>query len=295
MTELANKQIDLHTHSTESDGTLTPEALMRHAKDIGLSAVSLTDHDTIGGLAKARPIAEKLGLELVPGVELSTDYQEQEVHILGYYFDENNPEFLAKLKEFVDGRDKRNEKMIRLLQQEGFDITMEALYAENPDSVITRAHFGKYLVEHGFVKDRKTVFAKYLGDDCRCYVPREKITPFEAVKLIQMGGGLAFFAHPVLCHMNHDRLRNFIQLLKDAGLVGLEALYSKNSPADEENMRALAQEFDLLISGGSDFHGVNKPKIHLGTGKGNLNIPYHILEEIKEYHSTGSAGTKTRS
>ena len=273
--------IDLHTHSTESDGTLTPQELMQLASDIGLSAIALTDHDTVGGLSKAKPVAESLGIELVPGIELSTDYNGTEVHMLGFYIDDTNPAFLKKLQEFIDSRNLRNEKMAFLLQKEGFSITLEDLYREYPDSVITRAHFARYLVEHGYVKDRDTVFRKYLGDNCRCYVPREKITPFEAIDLIHLGGGLAFFAHPILCHMNHDRLRFFVRDLKEAGLTGMEAVYSMNSPGDERNMKKLAQEFDLLISGGSDFHGENKPYIHLGTGKGNLRIPDSILDAIK--------------
>ncbi len=273
--------IDLHTHSTESDGTLTPQELMQLASDIGLSAIALTDHDTVGGLSKAKPVAESLGIELVPGIELSTDYNGTEVHMLGFYIDDTNPAFLKKLQEFIDSRNLRNEKMAFLLQKEGFSITLEDLYREYPDSVITRAHFARYLVEHGYVKDRDTIFRKYLGDNCRCYVPREKITPFEAIDLIHLGGGLAFFAHPVLCHMNHDRLRFFVRDLKEAGLTGMEAVYSMNSPGDERNMKKLAQEFDLLISGGSDFHGENKPYIHLGTGKGNLRIPDSILDAIK--------------
>ena len=273
--------IDLHTHSTESDGTLTPQELMQLASDIGLSAIALTDHDTVGGLSKAKPVAESLGIELVPGIELSTDYNGTEVHMLGFYIDDTNPAFLKKLQEFIDSRNLRNEKMAFLLQKEGFSITLEDLYREYPDSVITRAHFARYLVEHGYVKDRDTVFRKYLGDNCRCYVPREKITPFEAIDLIHLGGGLAFFAHPVLCHMNHDRLRFFVRDLKEAGLTGMEAVYSMNSPGDERNMKKLAQAFDLLISGGSDFHGENKPYIHLGTGKGNLRIPDSILDAIK--------------
>lgn len=273
--------IDLHTHSTESDGTLTPEELMQLAADTGLSAIALTDHDTIGGLNKAEPVAKQLGIELVPGIELSTDYNGTEVHMLGFYIDNTNPAFLSKLQEFIDSRDIRNEKMAFLLQKEGFDITLEKLYQEYPESVITRAHFARYLVEHGFVKDRDTVFRKYLGDNCRCYVPREKISPFEAIDLIRLGGGLSFFAHPVLCHMNHDRLRFFVKDLKEAGLTGMEAIYSMNTPGDERNMKKLADEFGLLISGGSDFHGGNKPYIHLGTGKGNLRIPESILEDIK--------------
>lgn len=275
------KFIDLHTHSTESDGTLTPENLMEHAKNCGLSAIALTDHDSISGIRKAQPAAERLGIELVPGIELSTDYHGMEIHILGYYIDINHPDFLKKLKEFVDNRDNRNEKMAALLQQEGFDISIDALYQENPDSVITRAHFAKYLVEHGFVKDRETVFREYLGDGCRCCVPREKITPYEAIRLIKTGGGLAFFAHPVLCHMSQEELHDFTKSLTEAGLTGLEAIYSKNGPGDELRLRELAGEFGLRISGGSDFHGANKPDIHLGTGTGNLKIPYGVLEQVK--------------
>ncbi len=274
--------IDLHTHSTESDGTFSPEALVGHAKELGLSAIALTDHDTVNGLPKARRRAKELGIELVPGIELSTDYEGMEVHILGYYMDETEPAFLTKLQEFVDGRERRNDQMMELLQKEGFAITMEDLRRENPDSVITRAHISRYLVEHGFVKDKATVFQVYLGDGRRCYVPREKITPFEAIRLIQLGGGLAFFAHPVLCHMEDGRLRSFIQSLKEAGLAGIEAMYSLNRPEDEAYLKRLAEEYGLLVSGGSDFHGENKPDIQLGTGKSNLSIPYQYLAQIKE-------------
>lgn len=273
--------IDLHTHSTESDGTFTPQELIQLAADTRLSAIALTDHDTINGLSKARPIAENLGIELVPGIELSTDYNGTEVHILGFYIDDTNSYFLARLQDFIDSRELRNEKMAFLLQKEGFQISLNKLQQEYPESVITRAHFARYLVEKGFIKDRETVFRKYLGDNCRCYVPREKITPFEAIDLIKLGGGVSFFAHPVLCHMNQDRLRFFIQNLKAAGLTGIEAIYSMNTPGDVRNMKRLADEFNLLISGGSDFHGENKSYIHLGTGRGNLNIPDHLLELIK--------------
>lgn len=273
--------IDLHVHSTASDGTNTPEELVTLAKDTGLSAFALTDHDTIDGLSYARPAAKKAGIELIPGIELSTDYEGKEVHILGYYIDEQNTAFLQKLDEFINSRDRRNEKMTALLQKEGFDITMEKLYQENPNSVITRAHFARYLVEHGMVKDRAAVFEKYLGDGCRCYVPREKIDPFEAIRLIRLGGGVAFFAHPVLCHMNFVRLKSFIRDLKDSGLTGVEAIYSANSPGDERNFKNIAKEYDLLISGGSDYHGENKPYLKLGVGRGNLFIPDEILIPIK--------------
>lgn len=274
--------IDLHVHSTESDGTFTPAELMELAAAQKLSAVALTDHDTVDGLAAARLAAKAYHIEFVPGIELSTDHNGTEVHILGYYFDEENPDFLHKLRHFRNQREERNRKMTEKLQHVGFAITYEELLAAYPDSVITRAHFAQYLLEHEMVKNRETVFRKYLGNGCCCYVPRDKITPFEAIDLIHTGGGLAYFAHPLLCHMNQDRLSAFVGSLKEHGLTGLEAIYSTYSPGDERNMKRLAEKYGLLISGGSDFHGANKPYIHLGSGKGNLRIPYGLLNKMKQ-------------
>ncbi len=281
--EHMKKYIDLHTHSTESDGTLTPEELITLAKEKGLTAIALTDHDTIDGLEAARATAEQLDVELVPGIELSTDYNGTEVHVLGYYIEETNPAFLKKLDEFRCGREERNHKMVQRLREEGFDFTYEELRGTFPESVLTRAHFARFLMDRGFVKDMDTVFRKYIGNDCRCYVPREKITPLEAIELIHMGGGLAFFAHPILCHMNYDRLDAFVRTLKEHGLDGLEAVYSTYSPGDERSIRRLAEKYGLLISGGSDFHGTNKPYIQLGTGRGNLKVPYCFLQNMKNH------------
>ena len=279
--QFSEKLIDLHVHSTESDGTLTPEALIALAKEKNLAAMALTDHDTVSGLAAARLAARDAGIELVPGIELSTDYNGTEVHMLGYYIDDTNFEFLKKLEEFCSQREERNKKMVRKLQDAGFAITYEDLLAAFPDSVLTRAHFARFLVDRGLIRDMDTVFRKYIGNDCSCYVPREKVTPFEAIELIHAGGGLAFFAHPVLCHMNYDRLDAFVKSLKEHVLNGLEAIYSTYLPGDERNIKRLAGKYDLLISGGSDFHGSNKPHIQLGTGKGNLKISYNYLQQIK--------------
>ena len=278
---MSEKYIDLHVHSNESDGTLTPAEVVALAKEKNLSAIALTDHDTISGLPEARKAAQEFDIELVPGIELSTDYNGTEVHILGYYIDEKNPAFLQKLAEFRDGRDNRNRKMAAKLQAEGFDISYEALLAAFPHCVLTRAHFARYLYDNGMVKNMDIVFQKYIGNGCRCYVSREKITPFEAIDLIHTGGGLAYFAHPVLCHMNYDRLDFFIKSMKEHGLTGIEAVYSTYYPGDERNMKRFAEKYNLLISGGSDFHGSNKPAIQLGTGKGNLKIPYQFLQDMK--------------
>ena len=280
-----NKIVDLHTHTTESDGTFTPEELILEAKRVGLSAIAITDHDSISGIKKAAPVAIENDIELIPGVELSTDYNGKEVHVVGLFIDIENEHFLSKIKEFKDNRDNRNAIMVENLQKEGFAITMEELTAENPDCVITRANMARFLYEHGMIPTIQTAFEKYIGDDCKCYVNRFKITPMDAVRLIKSAGGTAILAHPLLYHMGDATLQKLIDEMKEAGLDGMEAIYCTHTPSEERQMKKLAEENGLLISGGSDFHGTTKPKLNLGTGYGKLYIPYEVLETIKKYRN----------
>ncbi len=276
------KKIDLHVHSTFSDGTCSPTELVKMAETIGLSAIAVTDHDTTDGVSEARAAAAESGIEIIAGAELSCDYQGKEIHMLGFYLDPQNPVLMEHLIAFRESRNTRNEKMVQLLAAEGFDITYEKVLADNPDCVITRANVARYLVEHGCVKDMDTVFSKYLGDDCRCFVPRRKVSPADAIGLIHQAGGLAFLAHPLLYRLSTSALRGLLTELSAAGLDGLEAIYSTYQPGDERNMKLLAAEYGLLISGGSDFHGTNKPRIKLGTGMGRLYVPYEVLSAIKD-------------
>jgi len=276
-----NKIVDLHTHTTESDGSFTPEELMLEAKRVGLSAIAITDHDSISGIKKAAPLAEELGIELIPGVELSTDYNGKEVHVVGLYVNVEDEYFLTKIKEFKENRDSRNAIMVENLQKEGFAITMEELTAENPDCVITRANIARFLYEHGMIPTIQTAFEKYIGDNCKCYVNRFKITPMDGVRLIKKAGGTAILAHPLLYHMSDSTLQKMVDEMKEAGLDGIEAIYCTYTPAEERQMKQFAKENGLLISGGSDFHGTTKPKLELGTGYGKLYIPYEVLETIK--------------
>lgn len=220
--------------------------------------------------------------EVIPGIEFSTEYQGQDVHIVGLYIDYHSQPFVKQLQEFVDSRITRNRKMCRLLQEAGIDITYEALLEEFPDAVVTRAHYAKYLLNHGYIQSMKEAFNRYVGDHCPCYVPREKVTPVQAVKLILEAEGIPVLAHPILYHMSDERLDTLTAELKAAGLAALEAIYSTYKPHEERQVRALAKKYDLLLSGGSDFHGSNKPGLDLGTGCGNLYVPYEILENLKE-------------
>ena len=276
-----SKIVDLHTHTTESDGSFTPEELILEAKRVGLSAIAITDHDSIAGISKAAPIAAEQGIELIPGVELSTDYNGKEVHVVGLFIDTENEYFLGKIKEFKENRDNRNAIMVENLQQEGFAITMEELTAENPDCVITRANIARFMYEHGMIPTIQTAFEKYIGDNCKCYVNRFKITPMDGVRLIKEAGGTAILAHPLLYHMSDATLQKMVDEMKATGLDGIESIYCTYTPAEERQMKQFAKENGLLISGGSDFHGTTKPKLELGTGYGKLYIPYEVLEGIK--------------
>ncbi|MBQ8261449.1 MAG: Cof-type HAD-IIB family hydrolase [Lachnospiraceae bacterium] len=277
------RAVDLHVHSTKSDGSLTPSELVDYAISKNLAAFALTDHDSIDGLEEAISYAKGKPIEVIPGIEFSTEYQGRDIHIVGIYFDYENPAFLSRIQTFRDSRTLRNEKMCRRLQEEGIDITYEKLLAENPDAVITRSHYAEYLFRHGYIKNRKEAFERYIGDHCKCFVPREKITPAGAVKLILEFGGIPILAHPVLYHMTKGQLDTLVSELKAAGLVAIEAVYSTYAPADEREMKRLAEKYDLLVSGGSDYHGDAKPGLELATGYGKLFVPEELLDKMKQY------------
>lgn len=275
-------QVDLHVHSNKSDGSYTPSALVDYALQKGLLAIALTDHDTTEGLREALLYAEDKPVEVVPGIEFSTEYEGKDVHVVGLYIRYDAPSFQSRLRAFVDSRIQRNIKMCRNLQEAGIDITFEKLCKENPGAVITRAHYATYLLEHGYVASRAEAFSKYVGDHCKYFVPREKVTPSQAVALILQAGGVPVLAHPPLYHMGKDRLDDLVGMLKQDGLMGIETLYSTYTSQDERDMFRLAQKYDLLPSGGSDFHGENKPGLDLGTGYGKLFVPEEMLHRIKE-------------
>lgn len=277
------KTVDLHVHSNKSDGSFSPEELVSYAIEKGLSAFALSDHDTTEGIEAALKAAEGTGIEVIPAIEFSTEYEGKDIHILGLYIDYSGKEFKKYLKDFQASRDLRNRKMCKKLTEYGVPVTYEELCAYFPGSVLTRAHYARYLWEKGFVKSMGEAFDRYIGDHAPCFLPREKVTPVQAVELILSAGGVPVLAHPVLYHLSDARLDTLVSRLKEAGLAGIEAVYSTYNTAEERQMRKLADKYDLLISGGSDFHGATKPGLDLGCGYGRLCIPYEILENIKQY------------
>ena len=280
------RAIDLHTHSTCSDGTYSVQELMDYAYAKGLAAIALTDHDTVKGLKEADEYvkANYPDMEFVPGIEFSTVNEGKDVHVVGLYMNYNDQALLDTIDSFMNSRVERNIKMCKKLSEgTGFDITYEALCEANPNTVITRAHFAKYMLEKGYVSSKQEVFDRYIGDHCPYYVPRENITPEMAIETIIKNGGVPILAHPVLYHMSDEKLDALVVRLIDAGLAGLEAIYSTYEAYEERQMKELAEKHGLLISGGSDFHGDNKPAIDLGVGYGKLFVPENVLEQIKNY------------
>ena len=281
--------IDLHTHSNKSDGSFTPAELVDVAARKGITYIALTDHDTVEGIDEAKKRAEEISSDpnapykapvVIPGIEFSTDWNGRDVHVVGLDIDHTNKEFVSKLDFFIESREGRNRKMAENLREIGIGISYEALIKSFPESVLTRAHFAKYLYEYGYVRSTHEAFERYLGPDSPCYVPREKITPVQAVEMTLMAGGIPVLAHPLIYKFGDEKLRSLIAEMKEYGLVGIEAMYSTHSSEDEEYIRRLADECGLKISGGSDFHGSNKPGIDLGVGCGDMEVPEQVWFDL---------------
>ncbi|MBQ9119362.1 MAG: PHP domain-containing protein [Lachnospiraceae bacterium] len=277
--------IDLHVHSNKSDGTLSPTEVVQHAIRRGLAAIALTDHDCISGISEAVAEAARAAapIRIVPGIEISAEYKDRDIHILGLLIDSEHPDLRGALNAAILARDTRNEKMVQNLQRAGLDITMADLLFDAKDTVITRAHFARHLIAKGYVKDRHEAFKRYLDSTTPYYVCRKYIKPEQAIQLILQAGGIPVLAHPLLYHLKLTELEELLTELVGYGLCGIETLYSANSAADEALVRSLAGKYKLLMTGGSDFHGANKPEIEIGTGRGNLRIPMELLDKLDAF------------
>lgn len=276
--------IDLHVHSSASDGSLTPEEVVEAAKNAGLTAFALTDHDTVDGIERALIHADNLkGITVIPGIELSCYYNNREIHIVGLFVDHRDKTFLDELEKLKQARENRNEKMIQKFVDAGIPLTIEELKHGNPDSVITRAHFARVLVEKGICANKTEAFDKYLGIGCPFYLAKPQVTPKQVLELIHNAGGTSILAHPYSYNLSKSQLE---QLLDDTliplGLSGMECCYSTYDLGQTQELRSMAYTRNLLVSGGSDFHGAVKPDISIGIGRGNLRIPEKLLDAIRE-------------
>jgi hypothetical protein len=278
--------IDLHSHTNESDGTFTPLELVQLAQERGVEALAISDHDTFAGYDQALPEAQSRGLDLVCGIELSTRIpgtKARTVHLLGYFLRQPPPaEFRAWLDELLAGRRDRNQRLIASLREKG--VVIELGEVERLGRTLTgRPHFARILIDKGYASNFDEAFRRYLGETAPTYVERYAPYVAAAIQRVLDAGGLPVLAHPIRLGI-HDLAAEeiFIGELRDAGLRGIEVFHSDHRPADMERYGAIARKYNLLVTGGSDFHGDVKPQISLGTGyRGNLNIPIAVLNDLR--------------
>ena len=272
-------EVDMHIHTVESDGTYTPEEIMMRAIKNNVIALAITDHDTVAGIESGKKIADRYGLEFIEGIEISCNVGDLEVHVLGYYLNLQDKVFLGELEVLEKARDERNRKIIEKFEKLGIIVDTEELRKLAPGKIISRVHFANYLLEKGIVTSKNEAFDKYLGRNGAVYVPKENFPPERAVKMIKENGGFASLAHPKLITLNDEVLNNLILKLKECGLDALEAQYSSFSKIERQKYKRLAKKYDLLITGGSDFHGENREGVDLG----DAGLEYSQLEKIKKH------------
>jgi predicted metal-dependent phosphoesterase TrpH len=274
--------IDLHTHSTASDGTMSPTALVRHAKERRLEAIALTDHDTVEGLEEALSAGEQEGIEVVPGIEISAEFPDSTLHILGYYMDFKNQAFLDSISVLQKARNERNPAIISKLQALGLAITLEEVTIESETGQVGRPHFAQVLLKKGYVKTPREAFEKYLGKGAPAYTDKFRFDPCDAIAHIRAAGGIPVLAHPfTIKYKTAGELEAIIADMAGWGIMGIEAYYSEHNETQVRMYKDLAEKYNLVLTGGSDFHGQNIKGISLGTGKGSLNIAYKYLEKLK--------------
>jgi len=271
--------IDLHSHTNESDGTCSPADLIGEAVAAGVRTLGVTDHDTFRGYEQAVAPAKAAGVELVCGIELSTKLHGRSVHLLGYFLSEDGlAEFREWVRDLQVARRERNVRLVARLQELGFDITLEEAEARGR-GMTGRPHFAQIMVEKGYVPNLRAAFDDYLDESAKGYVYRREPRFNEGVERIRNAGGIASLAHPIRVHGGVPEL---LPHLCDMGLNAIEAYHSDHSPRETELYLSLARHYDLLVTGGSDFHGTAKPGVRLGSGSnGNLRIPEDLLERLR--------------
>lgn len=273
---------DLHTHTIASDGSYSPHELIKLASSIGLKAIAVTDHDTMQGIQDAMKAGKEYNLEVIPGLELSVLYRQGDMHMLGYYLS-SSPLLDTVLQEVQQSRAARNPLILKKLSNLGCNIAMDELESLSRGGQIGRPHIAQAMVNHGFVPDTKTAFAMYLKKGGPAYAPKSVLSPERAIEAIHSAGGLAVLAHPFSLHLNRQvELEEIVAELKTLGLDGIECYYSEHEPSFTEMCLLVANKYDLVVTGGSDFHGRPKPNIQIGKGKGNLCVPYECVNALKK-------------
>ena len=276
------KYTDLHTHSTASDGTFLPEQIAELAKNAGLASVALTDHDTVDGIDSFMEAGKRLNIETIPGIEMAAAYKNTELHIVGLFIDHKNSELVKNMEYIVSERNERNMKMIKALKRNGMNISIDELKENANGRIITRAHYANVPVQKGYVKSKDEAFSKYISSGKPAYVKRETLTPQKCIETIIKAGGIPVLAHATLYGYGYLEIHNLVGELKEYGLMAIETQYSTYTERQSDEIRKICEFYGLMQSGGSDFHGLNKPDIKIGLGRGNLKIPQIFAEIMRK-------------
>lgn len=284
--------IDLHVHSTFSDGSLTPEELAQLAAETGLTAVALTDHDCTAGVPRFVAACTARRIQGIPGVEISADVKKGTLHVLGYFLDIGNETLETLLVRIRQGREVRNREILEKLRRLKVDLTWEQVAAYAGEDVVGRPHFAQAMMAAGYVKSKEEAFDRYLGKGKPAYADRYRLSPEAGIAAIHGAGGLAVLAHPFTLDLGRESLRQAVAGLAEAGLDGIETHYSEHNPGQTEQYLALAREFELVATGGSDFHGNLNPAIRMGRGFGSLHVPEELLRELEQRYARAAASVR---
>lgn len=274
-------RIDLHTHTTWSDGSYSPRELVEWAYQHDIRTLAITDHDTTEGLNEALPITQTLGMDLIPGIEISTRFQEREIHVLGYFINYQDATFQTRIRGLQSTRLQRIQDILHQLESCGISLPLEHVQHLAGPGSIGRPHIAQVLIQQGHVSTFREAFEKYLGVRGKAYVPRDVPEAADIFPWIREAGGLAILAHPFWEGFRQEDIAPACGMLVENGLQGLEVFYGTFSAKQISFNLHLAKRFDLLVSGGSDFHGAYKPEIAIGKGKGSLKVPQSALEKLR--------------
>lgn len=279
--------IDLHTHSTASDGSDRPSRLVELAAAAGLDLIALTDHDTQEGIAEAQTAADRVGIELIPGVELSLQYDTGGMHLIVLWLTPGQGPLQDRLQALQDGRGSRNERIVELLIAAGMPVTIDEILEEAGGGSVGRPHIAAVMMRRGYVPDIRTAFDEWLAAGKPAYVGRLRLEPEDAIGLARQSGAVPVLAHPHTLNITTaPDMADLLTRLRDAGLVGLEAIYSSYHAHERDGYADLARRFGLVVSGGSDYHGTYKPGLDIGRGYGDLVIPGELVDELRAYAET---------
>ena len=273
--------IDLHTHSTYSDGSCTPTEILRLAYEIGLSAVAITDHDNVAAIGEAMNAGEELDIEVIPGVEFGSGYKGQSIHMLGYLFDPDNEALRDAIDWVVEERIDRNERITALMRKDGIDVTVAQLEEEHGTTSIGRPHFAEVLIREGMADSVRDAFHKFLNPGKKYYSPRTFLPLDETAEMIRNAGGVPVIAHPFQYRFDEDERQQWLRYCKEIGVEGLESRYTGYTEEQTAYLDSMAKKYDFCRTGGSDFHGDFKPDIFVGRGNGDLFVPESFLDELK--------------